>query len=439
MSLKNRLKGLAIDAFLSDPVRRARGGAHEVARRLRREEPRIELYYQADDPYSHLLTQIVPRLAALYPVSWEFYLVAEPNPDVNPEPVLRGKNAVRDAHELARYYDVEFPEVRKLPEPTPIARAGSVLTFRRPFAEQIAAAREVGEALWTANNAEMQLVRGRHRYEATGNVKPLAHANYALMRKRGHFHGGVLRYGGEWYWGLDRLAHLEDRLRRDFDRADAPSVLTPRPPEERPADELPTEDGLVPFSFFFSFRSPYSYLAVERVLELARRFPVRLDFRPVQPMVARGLPVPRAKQLYIVQDARREAERLGIPFGRICDPLGTGVDNCLAIFQYAEAQGRPGEFLLAAMRGAWAEALDLAGEADLRRVVESAGLDWEGARQALADDAWKKRAEDNALALNKLDLWGVPSFQLGEYATWGQDRLFLIEDKLRAHIAASGD
>jgi 2-hydroxychromene-2-carboxylate isomerase len=438
MSLKNRLKGLAIDALLSEPVRRARTGAHEVGRRLRREEPRVELYYQVDDPYSHLLVQLVPRLAELYPeLTWEFYLVAEPSPDVDPEPVLRRKNAARDARELARYHDLEFPEVRKPPEGTPIARAAAVLTFRRPFPEQLAAARDVGEALWAGDGKAMALARGRHRYEATGNIKPLAHANYARLRKRGHYHGGVLRYGGEWYWGPDRLPYLEDRLRGDFERPDAPSVLQLRPAEQRPAEALPVEDGRVPLGFFFSFRSPYSYLALDRVLALAERYPVRLDFRPVRPMVARGLQVPRTKQLYIVHDAKREAERLGIPFGRICDPLGAGVDNCLAIFSYAEAQGRPGEFLRAAMRGAWAEGLDLADDDDLRQVVDRAGLDWDGARAALSDHAWKQRADDNAIALNKLDLWGVPSFQLGEYAAWGQDRLFIIEDKLRAHAASA--
>jgi 2-hydroxychromene-2-carboxylate isomerase len=435
MSLKNRLKGLAIDALLSDPVRRARTGAHDVARRLRREQPRIELYYQVDDPYSHLLVQIVPRLAEQYPeLDWAFYLVPPPAPDVDPEPELRRKNAIRDARELARYHDVEFPEVRKLPDAGPIARAAAVLTRPRPFTEQLAAARVVGEALWSGDGKAMSLARGAHGYEGTGNVKPLSHSNYARLRKRGHYHGGVLRYGGEWYWGLDRLPHLEARLRDDLERPDAPPVLRPRTPEPEP---LPVEDGLVPLRFYFSFRSPYSYLALDRVLELAARYPVRLDFRPVRPMVARGLAVPRAKQLYIVFDAKREAERLGIEFGRICDPLGAGVENCLAIFEHAEAAGKAGEFLRSAMRGAWAEGLDLADPGDLERVVVRAGLDWSQAREVLDADGWKARADANAVALNKLDLWGVPSFQLGEYAAWGQDRLAIIEDKLRAHVTAS--
>lgn len=39
-------------------------------------------------------------------------------------------------------------------------------------------------------------------------------------------------------------------------------------------------------------------------------------------MIMRGLPVPRAKRLYIVRNTKREAEALGLPFGPIADPVG---------------------------------------------------------------------------------------------------------------------
>ena len=58
---------------------------------------------------------------------------------------------------------------------------------------------------------------------------------------------------------------------------------------------------------FWSFRSPYSYLAA---VELLRRRTAGqcfdLQVRPVLPMVMRGLPVPRTKRLYIVRDVKRD-------------------------------------------------------------------------------------------------------------------------------------
>ena len=48
-------------------------------------------------------------------------------------------------------------------------------------------------------------------------------------------------------------------------------------------------------------------------------------------MAMRGQPLPLAKRLYILRDAKREADRLGLPFGKIHDPLGEGVWRCLTI------------------------------------------------------------------------------------------------------------
>ena len=59
---------------------------------------------------------------------------------------------------------------------------------------------------------------------------------------------------------------------------------------------------------------------------------------------------------------------------------------------------------------------------DFERVVQRAGLDW-GAVQAMADDGWRTRAEQNRAALLGLGLWGVPCFRFGSLAFWGQDRI----------------
>jgi 2-hydroxychromene-2-carboxylate isomerase len=33
-----------------------------------------------------------------------------------------------------------------------------------------------------------------------------------LRQRLGHYLGAMLYYGGEWYWGVDRLQYLESRL-----------------------------------------------------------------------------------------------------------------------------------------------------------------------------------------------------------------------------------
>jgi 2-hydroxychromene-2-carboxylate isomerase len=156
-------------------------------------------------------------------------------------------------------------------------------------------------------------------------------------------------------------------------------------------------------------------------------------------MVTRGLSVPQVKRLYIVRDAKREADRLGIPFGELCDPLGPGVDNCLAIMHWAQKRG-PADtlaFARSAMRGIWAEARDVSEYVDLRAVVERAGLPWDEARAALDDPEAVKAAQAHVADLAVVSLWGVPSFRVGDFVAWGQDRLPLLADRLRRHALAA--
>src|SRR3954469_8583157 len=105
--------------------------------------------------------------------------------------------------------------------------------------------------------------------------------------------------------------------------------------------------------FFYSFRSPYSYLAAPRAFGLGERFDVELAFRGVIPMAMRGEAVPRAKRVHTLRDAAREAKRLGMPFGRIHDPIGSGAMRCLAVSEHAIEAGRGRELVLVGGRGGW--------------------------------------------------------------------------------------
>ena len=149
------------------------------------------------------------------------------------------------------------------------------------------------------------------------------------------------------------------------------------------------------------------------------------------------MPLPNVKRMYIVRDAKREADRLGIPFGEICDPLGTGVDNCIAIAHWASSAASCCAFARSAMRGIWAEARDMAEYVDLRYVVERAGLPWDEAKAAIGNEAALKWATANAADLAVIGLWGVPSFRCGDFVAWGQDRLPLLADRLRRHALAN--
>ena len=191
---------------------------------------------------------------------------------------------------------------------------------------------------------------------------------------------------------------------------------------------------------------------------LPKRLPVDLVLRPVLPMVMRGLPVPREKQLYIMLDTKREAEDAGVVFGRVCDPVGRPVERGFSLYPWARQRGRASELLRSFTQAAFAEGVDTGTDAGLRRVVERAGLRWSEAKPILdadegehaarirsrptsssvaASNGWRQELEANREQLFALGLWGVPSFRLlgrpGEpdYSTWGQDRLWRVEQEIR--------
>ena len=290
--------------------------------------------------------------------------------------------------------------------------------------------------MWANDRKALTKLLGTWVTESTGSVAPILNENYAALRKSGHYQGAMLKYGGEWYWSIDRLPHLEAALARDF-RVDPAHVVTMKPESERGPVKL-SEKPLT-LEMWFSFRSPYSYIALEQIESIIAGHDVTLQLRPIMPMVTRGVPLPNVKRMYIVRDAKREADRANIPFGEICDPLGVGVENCIAIAYWAN-QRSPSDLLAfakSAMRGIWSEAMDVSHYVDVRSIVERAGLPWAEAKDALGNPGALKWATTAAQDLQVIGLWGVPSFRVGDFIAWGQDRLPMLADRLRRHKSAS--
>ncbi len=402
-----------------------RRAAHRLTRRGRR---RIELVHQVDDPHSHLLVQVLGPLLQAADAELETVVVPAGNPDFISEPQRRRAWSLSDALQIATRYELTLPASEQWPSEEHIALANTIMLVQRPACLQLDVAQATGAALWANDGPALRSLAGQHKAVSSERVAPLLSANAKLLARRGHYHGGMLRYEGEWYWGVDRIHYLEERLRREG--------LTVAPCLIERADHQPksAEVGGEPvLDYYHSFRSPYSYLAVDRAVRMAREHDVRLRFKPVLPMVMRGYQVPLAKRLYIVRDAAREARRLAVPFGRICDPVGVGVERCMALFHHASARGKQVELIRSAGRGIWSEALDATDDDDLSHIAQRAGLDWAEAKPQLDSELWRESAEQNRQQLLSLGLWGVPSFRVGNRCAWGQDRLDRVERWLRQH------
>jgi 2-hydroxychromene-2-carboxylate isomerase len=422
-TLRRALMPVVSAALTSPTLARWRETVHETRRRLTGAPHRIEWFYQADDPYSHLLAQVLPRIVASYAVTVRLHLVPPPDRAAAPEPELLVRYALRDAVFLAQALGIDFPADATPPDPGAVKHATARLAALPAIDPDLDTVATVGSALW--HGAEAASASSAAVDEAA--LHDRIAADDRARRKLGHYLGGTLYYGGVWYWGTDRLGHLLARLDRLGVRtAGAPDV------DVTPQRTVSLPDVAPPLEVFFSFRSPYSAIAMPRVFDLARRYGVELALRPVLPMVMRGLPLPTSKQRYIMLDAKREADRLGVPFGRIADPVGSGAERCLAVLHHVFDTDRAEAFVRSAMRGIWAEGLDAASDAGLGTMAERAGITTRDIAAALADPSWRARVEDNRVALFAAGLWGVPSFRLGQLATWGQDRLWLVEQALQA-------
>lgn len=378
--------GRTITQWLTSTRLQERRRRREALRRQRAgQKPTVHFFHQADDPYSPLLASCLPTLQTRYAIDVITHAVPPPDAAAAPELALLQAWSVRDAARLAS----------SLPVDTSHSTAP-----QSPTVEQLA-------------------------------------QGAALRKKMGHYLGATLYFEGEWYWGTDRLHYLEERLTQAGLRTDAtgPAVMfPPRALQFRPIHKPAAQRPVI--HFYCSLRSPYTYLAARQVRQLAEHYGAELQLRFVLPMVMRGLPVPWPKRLYILRDTKREAERLGIPFGKVVDPVGKPVEDGLALLHAAVARGKGPALLESFLESVFANGVDAGSAFGLEGIGQRAGLSSQDMAAALQDDSWRAVAEANRADMLSRGIWGVPSFRVNDMpALWGQDRLWMLEEDL---IAALG-
>lgn len=433
MGLKTSIVPWLVSIFTSDGVRNLKRGWFEIKRRLFPSLNTVVFYHRVDDPYSFLLLQAIPRFLEDFKVNLEIRLVLDLPEDLNPETEKWRRYAIKDAALLAKFHGLSFAEDVNSPTPEDALKATSILLKHANRPKLLHLVGEVTGALWGTSTTTFESCLKRYGMLPESQAKRRLQEAKEQLLNRGHYMSGMMYYGGEWYWGIDRLGHLAERLNKPGIRRDTGDIadyqkqyqhllqgyntLRPRPKQVQTLE------------FYFSFRSPYSYLAAERLFKLAELYKIPVAVKPVMPMVTRGIPAPAIKRMYIVKDAKREANRYQIPFGKICDPLGEGVENCMALFTYAQQQGKEKDFILAVSAGIWAQGMDVSRRGALKKLIKKAGLDWEQAQKHLTAD-WRPMVEANREDLEALGLWGVPSFKYGDLVIWGQDRLWALEDAI---------
>jgi 2-hydroxychromene-2-carboxylate isomerase len=196
---------------------------------------------------------------------------------------------------------------------------------------------------------------------------------------------------------------------------------------------------------FWSFRSPYSYLATRRYRALMEEYALTINLRPVYPLAIREPNFFERSHpnwlRYTFTDMFRVAQFHGIPFGPPRpDPIVQDVrtrkiaDEQPYIFrltrlgQAAARRDKSLAFCDEVSRliwgGAenWHEGAHLAGAAE-RAGLDLAELDAEGVSDAEALDV---EIAANQVALEAAGHWGVPTLVFDGEPFFGQDRIDMV-------------
>lgn len=403
--------------------------------RKRRNQPHtLEVFIAIDDPASYLLLQVLPELKQRYNLTLKFKTVLQKQDDMYPEPQLWDENIFNDCVRMAQLYQLIKPKCYGLDDK--LTKDVSLLLLKgENHPEFLTQATEIFHAAWQNNSHFLEeLVAERLTTEQSSadlpEYKNQLSANEKDLIAQGHFLSGTLHYGGEWYWGLERLQYLEKRL----------NDLIPSAPQVIKYNKLhdlyqpfnkPIADKTSPLTLYFSIRSPYSYLGLLRSIKLANHYQIPLELKPVLPMLMRGMQVPKKKGIYIVLDTKREANSYGIEFGKIADPLGEGVERCYALFEYAKSQGKEVEYMKNYATAVWSQRIFSNTNKGLEHIVKLSGLDWHQAQLLLKDESWRAWADSNLKELFSLGFWGVPCFNYRDTSVFGQDKLLFIEQAIR--------
>ncbi|MEU6479395.1 DsbA family protein [Streptomyces sp. NPDC047017] len=190
-----------------------------------------------------------------------------------------------------------------------------------------------------------------------------------------------------------------------------------------------------PPRFYFSLRSPYSWLAYRDLLDRHPGLADRIEWRPffepdehsAKALSEAGggfsyVAMSRAKHLYILQDVRRLTRERGLemtwPVDR--DPVWE-VPHLAFLAALDEGRGR--EFVDAAYRARWQQGRNICDRAVVGGLARELGLDAERLAGAPDDPGLRARGVQALLALDRDGVFGVPFFVDGYDKYWGTDRL----------------
>ncbi len=202
---------------------------------------------------------------------------------------------------------------------------------------------------------------------------------------------------------------------------------------------------------YWSFRSPYSYLATPGMLKLREDYEVEVNLRVVYPIAVRAPellfnPQNANRTRYILVDWVRRAEFLGMPHewpspDPVVQDMSTMtiaeeqpyIYRLCALGVEAQRQGRGIDFAARVAAMLFGGTKDWHLGDHLAGAAERCGLDLASMESAIAGGDHLPEVDANQSALDALGGWGVPSFVFKDELFFGQDRIDTLRWRLDQH------
>ncbi len=198
--------------------------------------------------------------------------------------------------------------------------------------------------------------------------------------------------------------------------------------------------------FFFSFRSPYSWIAARLIEEQLSAERTQIEYIPfwepdeqtLSLLQARGgeflyIPMSRQKHRYILQDIRRLTTKLGY---RMAWPVDRDPWWDLPHLAYLAARrdGKEMEFFWAVYRARWEEGRDICSSDTIRALATEVGLDPTSIVESPNDQTIRQKGVEALYRCYRDDVFGVPFFCNRHARYWGVDRF----DEFVASLTSGG-
>lgn len=205
------------------------------------------------------------------------------------------------------------------------------------------------------------------------------------------------------------------------------------------------------FSVFWSMRSPFCYLALDRLMEIRKNYTVEIDLRVVYPIAVRNpdffATAPRHYRPYHLLDSLRLADYYGIPYRRpVPDPIIQDMETSTIAAEQpyirrltrlaagAGEQGKALDFQNQVMRLLWDGQTDDWNEGShLAEAIERAGLEANALIKAVdvEPERFDSIIEANQAAHVEAGHSGVPLFFFEGEPFFGQDRIEILLWRLK--------